>query len=150
MPFGVARGMDRTAGAAAGEQVVHFADRDNGRPAPREQVEQRIARRVECIVVAVGGPFERAGRADERTRDDAPDTKSPARQVEGNLADAVQLRDGNHVLMGGDLKDAVGGRVDNRLARPDVLLTEPVDDLGAGGHDVTDVWRGRCAARIPR
>ena len=47
-----------------------------------------------------------------------------ADQIERDLADAVVLRDRNDIFMRGDLKHAVGRRVDDRLAGPHVFRAE--------------------------
>ena len=49
----------------------------------------------------------------------------------GDLADLIKTIDGNDLLVGRDLKNGIGRRVDDRLAGPDVLFAELLDDLGA-------------------
>jgi hypothetical protein len=51
-----------------------------------------------------------------------------ADQLVGNPADAIELRDRDHLFVRGDLEDAVGGRVDDRVTGPHVLGAELVDD----------------------
>src|SRR5258705_994930 len=136
--FGVAGGVRRARDAAPREQVVDLADGHDRHALSRQQVEQRLRNRLERVIVAIRGPFERPWRADKGPRDDAADAHAAADQIERDLADAVLLRDGDDVLVRGTLKDAVGRRVDNRLARPDVLRPKSIDDLSARGHDVAE------------
>ena len=72
---------------------------------------------------------KRPGSSDERPRDDAAEAIPADRQFERDVVDAVLLVDRNHVLVRGDLKHAVGRRVDDRLARAHVLGAELVDDF---------------------
>ena len=107
-------------------------------PIPRldKRVQQRRPGRFERVVVTIGGAREGARHADERPCDDAANTRPARREIERRFADSVLLRDRDHVFMRGDLKHAVGRRIDDRLAGPHVLGAEPVDDLGAGGDHV--------------
>ena len=54
------------------------------------------------------------------------------------MTDVVERVDRNHRFVRGDLKDAVGGRVDDRRAGPHVLGAEPRDDLRARRHVVAE------------
>jgi hypothetical protein len=74
---------------------------------------------------------ERAGRADERAGDHTADAHAAADDLERFFADPVLLVEGNHVFVRGNLKDAVGGGVDDRLPGPDVLRAQPLNDLRA-------------------
>src|SRR5205823_1799317 len=69
------------------------------------------------------------GRSDERTGDDASDSEALARQLVRDIARAIQLRNGDDVLVRGDLKYAVGRRVNDQRAGSQVLRAELVDDL---------------------
>ena len=117
----VARGVDRLRHAAAGEQILDLADGDDRQPGGLDAIEQRLAARRQRVVVAIGRPRETAGRADERPRDDAADAEALAHELVRDLARAVQLRHGHDRLVRGDLKHAVGRRVDDQRAGPHVL-----------------------------
>src|SRR6185436_2385379 len=136
--FRVTGGVRGARDAATREQVVDLADGHDRHALSRQPIEQRLGNRFERVIVAVRGPLERPWRADRRPRDDAADAHAAADEIERDLADAVLLGDGDDVLVRGDLKDAVGRRVDNRLARPYVLRPEAIDDLSARGHDVAE------------
>ena len=124
--------MDRGRDAAAGEQILDLADRDDRQAGGLHAIEQRrrdggsakswrFAVRAKC-----------ARRADERPRDDAADAEPIADELEGDLAAAIQLRDRHDVFVRGNLKHAVGRRVDDRRAGAHVLRAELVDDRRAG------------------
>ena len=81
--------------------------------------------------------MKRAGRPHERSRDDSSDTHRRD-ELERNLADPIELADRDDVLVRSDLKHAVGRRVDDRPAGPDVFGAKPIDDLGAGGHHIPE------------
>ena len=49
------------------------------------------------------------------------------------LADLVEPLQPEMLLVRADLQDGIGGGVADRLAGPDVLLAELLDDVGAGG-----------------
>ena len=74
----------------------------------------------------------------ERARDHAADAIRPVEQRARDFAHAIKLGDGNHVLVRGDLKDAVAGRVDDRKAGADVFFAKFLDDFGAGGGLVAE------------
>ena len=102
-----------------------------GIDAARQAIEQRLAGRRQRVVVAVRRPREMAGRADERPRDHAADAEPLADEPVGDLAVAIQLRDRHDVFVRGNLKHAVGRRVDDQRAGAHVLGAELVDDRGA-------------------
>src|SRR5205085_4124661 len=58
--------------------------------------------------------------------------------VSRRLADFVQARNGNHLFVRGDLKDRIGGSIDDGLACADVLLAKLLDDLRARGRNVAE------------
>ena len=86
-----------------------------------------------------------SGRADERPRDHAADPEriaQPARDARRPRRDAP----GRSLLVRGDLEHAVGGGVADRLAGPDVLGAERVDDRRARRR----AGRRGCPGRPPR
>ena len=109
-----------------------------GRDAAVIAIEQRLARRRQRVVVAVRGARELPGRADERARDDAADAESLADQPVGDLAGAIELGHRHDVFVRGDLEHAVGRRVDDERAGPQVLGAELVDDRRAGRRLVAE------------
>src|ERR1700694_5301630 len=72
-----------------------------------------------------------AARADERPRDDAPHVVRTAHHLSRDCADAPELFDRNDLLVRRDLKNGIGGRVDDRIAGAHVLLAELIEDDGA-------------------
>ncbi len=75
--------------------------------------------------------------ADEGTGDDAADIVV-VEQAADDLAEFQQALQAEGVLVGGDLKDAVGGGVADRLSRPHMLFAETCDDISAGGMAVAE------------
>src|SRR5690606_15758836 len=71
--------------------------------------------------------------AHEGPGDDAADRMLALEDLPGDLAHLVQLLHGYDLLMGGDLENAVGRRVDDGLAGAHVLLAQLIDDGSAGG-----------------
>ena len=67
-----------------------------------------------------------------------PTACSPTSSFRAAAAGVVQLLQRDRLLVGGDLKDAVGRGVDDPVAGALVLLAELLDDLGAGGGVVAD------------
>ena len=76
-------------------------------------------------------PHEVARRADERPGDDPADPHPLHEHAIGDLAHAIELGHRDHILVRGNLKDAVGRRVDDGPAGPHVRLAEIVEDLCA-------------------
>ncbi len=70
-------------------------------------IEQSLAGGIEGVVVTIRRTREGTRRSDERPGNHTADAHPPADDREGDLAHPVQLRHGNHVLVRGDLKDAV-------------------------------------------
>ena len=87
--------------------------------------------------MAVFGARECFGSfADERTRDDATDFVFAVEHFAGDLADFVLAFDWNNFFVRGDLKDRIGGRIDNRFAGFDMFFAELFDDLRAARRNV--------------
>jgi hypothetical protein len=123
--------------AAAGEDVADLADADGHDPRLGEMVEHRPLRWGHREILAVVGSFERARLPDERPRDDAADPVGVA-QPPRRGADRVQLGNRDHVLVRGDLEDRIRRRVQDHVARVDVLGPELLDDLGATCRNVPE------------
>ena len=79
-----------------------------------------------------------AGLADERPRDHAADRVLAGEDLAGDAARVVELLERDRLLVRRDLEDRVGGRVDDPLPRPLVLLAELLDDLRPGRGLVAD------------
>ncbi len=121
-----------------GEDVVDLPDAVHLVPGvPHERQVVRLAR-LQRPVVAVGRPRVVAGLTLERPRDHPADGVLAGEDVPRGLGSRVQLLQRDRVRVGGDLKDAVTGRVDDPLPRLLVLLAELVDDLGARRGLVAD------------
>ena len=124
----------------AGEDVADLADAvhreaarsaDPGQVVRPRRVRARSRAGAACARYAPGSPSN--GRAMTR-----PTACSPVRMLAGRAAGLVQLLERHRLLVGGDLEDAVGRRVDDPRAGALVLLPQPLDDLGARGGDVAD------------
>ena len=74
---------------------------------------------------------ERPGLPNERPRDDTAQAILRHREIEGDCVDSILFLYGNNVFMRGDLKHAVGRRIDDRLTRSHVLRAEVRDNLRA-------------------
>ena len=94
------------------------------RPRLDAPVEQRRPGRRDREVPALGPPDERAGLAVERPRDHAADVVRSRRAAAARAAPLVERRQGHDVRVGRDLEHRVAARVDDRPARPKVLLPE--------------------------
>src|SRR5207237_852352 len=100
--------------------------------------QHRVRGGVACVVVSVLRWLECARRAYERARDDATDLVLAPQETARRLANLVEARQGHDLFVRGNLEDGIGGRVDDGLARADVLLAEFLDYLGAGGRVVAE------------
>ena len=101
-------------------------------PRADQPVEQRRSGGGTAKVAPVGRALE-AGRgfADERPRDHPADIQR-IDQFAHDLAKLVEPIEAEMRLMRGDLDDGIGRGVADRLAGPDMLFAEPLDDFGAG------------------
>ena len=85
------------------------------------------------------------GLADERPGDHPADVQR-IDQLARQLAELVEPLEAEMPFMRGDLDNGIRRRVADRLAGPDMLLAEPVDDLGARGMAVAE----NAGQRLPR
>ena len=88
--------------------------------------------------MAISGACEISSCAGEGTGDHAAYTVRTVEQFSGDFAHAVQIGEGNYVLVSGDLEDAVARSVDDGLAGTDMFVAEFFDDFGAGGGLVAE------------
>ena len=100
-----------------------------GTCAAKQTIEHGFRRRGHREILPISRSFEGPRLSHERARDDAPKSVPRNREIEGDRADAVLLFDRNDVLMRGDLKHAVGRRIDDGLAGAHVLRAEILDNL---------------------
>ena len=115
------------------EDVADLADADDlaaaRRPAGRAASARAAARRNRA-----GWRCARKSRralADEGPGDHPPDVQR-IDQLAHDLAELIEPIEAEMRLVRGDLDDGIGRCVADRLAGPDVLLAEPLDDLGSG------------------
>ncbi len=114
-----------------GEDVADLADCDDLAAARGQPVEQRRLRRRHGIVAAVVGALEGSdGFADKRPSDHPPDVQR-IDQPAHRLAELVEPLQAEMRFVRGDLQDEVDRGVADRLAGADMLLAEPLDDLGS-------------------
>ncbi len=131
-------GGHRAVDVLAGEDVRDLADGVHAHPGLAKPLEVVRPRRQQREVVPVWRPLVGARLALERPRDHTADRVLACEQPAGRAAGRVQLLERHRLLVGRDLKHAVGGRVDDPASGALVLLAEQLDDLGARGGDVAD------------
>src|SRR6185503_20771163 len=102
--------VDRAGEPAAREEVFYLADTDDRVSGRFHLVHDRCLKRFERKVPAIRCAREVPWLADEGAGNHPADTHATTDEIEGDAADAVQLVDGNHRLMSGDLKHGVRGR----------------------------------------
>ena len=90
--------------------------------------------------MAVGGSFEFPPlHTGVRPGNDPPHLPLvPHGQLPGDLAVPVQVFQTHGLLVAADLKDRVGGGIDNEVALPDLLLPQLLQNFGAAGAFVAD------------
>ena len=84
---------------------------------------------LERVVTPVLSALVVSGLAGERPRDHAPNGVVAGEKVACNLTTVIELLERNGFFVRRKLEDGVGGRVDDPLARPLVLLPQFLDDL---------------------
>ena len=132
-------------GVAMGEDVADLADRDDLASGARRALEEVAGQRRDGEVLAMGGAGEIGRRApDEGAGDDAPDRQRIA-QAPRDAADLVEPLQPERLLVRGDLEHRIGRGVADRLQRPQVLLAEFGDDLGARGVAIGRAPPAGCA-----
>jgi hypothetical protein len=130
----------------AGEDGVDLAHGVHGHAGVVDLLEVGASRRLDREVLAPCGPLECARLALERPRDDAADGVLAGHDLARPAAVFVELLDRHDVLVGGDLEDRVGRRVDDQVAGLHVLGAEVGDHLGAAvGAVAEDPAAGRGA-----
>ena len=110
----------------------------HGHSGVAQVIEPVRAGRCQREVVPARGACVLARLARERPRDHPGDGEVADQQLAGDAAGRVQLFDRHRVLVGGDLEHGVGRRVHDPVAGSLVLLSQPLDDLGARGGHVSD------------
>src|SRR5260221_7000048 len=124
--------MVRTSQATECEEVLDLADADDVVAGRRQVIQQRRLGRLQREVAAMRRAREVARRADERPRDYPANCVLAGEQPTRRLAHTIQLVEWDHFFVRRQLKDAVGGGVENRLAGAQMLGAELLDDRGAG------------------
>ena len=137
----VAGRLDLFRDALVGIDVRDLADADHAAAGGDELVQHGLRRRRRREVAPVAGAREVVGAvADEGPRDDPPDAVF-VDEFARDLAQLVQAVQAEGLLVAGDLEDAVGRGVDDRLAGPHVFDAELSDDLGTRSVTVSDYAR---------
>ena len=101
-----------------------------------QTVEQRGPRRRQAVVLAARCARPGARLAIEGAGDDTGDAVLALKQTPGQLTGRIQLGERDGVLVSGDLKDAVGGGVQDPPTGAPMLLAVAVQYPGSGGRDV--------------
>src|SRR5687768_4446489 len=93
---------------AAGKEIVDLAHTSPGDPRVGKSIEKSLPRRLNGVIPPPGSPPEsRPCRALERPGDDPRDIVRRHQHFTGDLARAVELLDGNHAFVRGDLKNRI-------------------------------------------
>src|SRR3954454_9162223 len=95
----------RACDAASREKIGDIADADDGKSGFGERIQNR-ARGRHCKIAALGGALEGAWLATKGAGDDPADA-TLVRMPAGDATSFVELRQGEHGLVGGDLEDGV-------------------------------------------
>ena len=149
--LGIAPRADGLGDALAYEDIGDLAHGDRVQTRFLDGIQHGGGGRQDGVVVAAGGALE-GGCALKGAGDDAAHgvlaVPFVGQHIPRDLADAVQLLDGHLVLVCGDLEDAVGGGVDNQLARGQMLLAVVADDVGARVGLVAEYPVARAAGEL--
>ena len=118
-------------GVAMGEDVADLADRDDSAAGASGALQNIALRRRHGEILAIAGAGKVLGaRAEERTRDHAPDLQRIA-QPARDPAKIIEPLKSESLLVRGDLEHRVGGRVADGFQRSQVLLAIIFDHCGA-------------------
>ena len=135
---GVTLGGMRFGDPLTGKQVGDLPHRRDVMAGGDHAIEQGLGDRWHGVVVTIRRARERAGQADERPRDHAPESQSANGEVIRRVAPFVELGHRHNGLVRGDLKHAVGRGVDDRKPGRHVLGAQVIDDRGTRGHHIAD------------
>ncbi len=125
---------------SVGVDVGDLADAHDLAAGFDERVENGGDRRLDGeVAAALVEAAPGAGGAGEGARDDARDEVVADEQLARGLAPGVERLERHHVHVGGHLEDAVGARVDDRLAGGDVLGAQLVQDDRARNRPVAQM-----------
>ncbi len=136
MPVGVRRARVLAVDPDAGEQIADLADALHGHAGVVELQQVGARGRLERQVAPPGGTPEVARLALERPRDHAPDGVLAGHHRPRGAARLDELVLAQPVVVGGELEHRVGRRVEDHLARAQVVLAELLDDGDAVGRAV--------------
>ena len=126
--------------ADVGVDVADFADTDDGITRFGQIGEDHFPLGQTAVITAVASADEMALGPDERPGDDAPYfIRADADFAARNVADAVQFFQGDDVVVGGNLEDAVCRRVDDGQARAEMFRPQAFDDFRARRDFIADV-----------
>ncbi len=135
---GVAARLDLPRNALVRINVGDFSNADDIAAALDQLVEYgRRMRRRRQVASVTGADIAIGTVANKRPRDDPADPVF-IDKFTSNVAEVIQSLQTERLFMAGNLKHAVGRRVDNRLACPNVFVTELGNDGRAGGVAVTE------------
>src|ERR1035437_3743748 len=82
--------------------------------------------------------FKCSRRADKRSGNHAPNGMFARQQTSCNLTHMVEFRQWNNLLIRGHLEDTIGRGIEDGATRSYMLLTQFLNDLGAGSCLVAD------------
>jgi hypothetical protein len=113
------------------EQVTDLSHAIHGQPGGLDLLQIGAPGRREREVAPALPPMEAAGRPLERPRDHAPHTVFTAHDAPRRLARRIEIRLGQNVDVRRELQHRVGRRVEDHLARVQVMTAEVLDHLSA-------------------
>ena len=117
---------------------MNFADAVDRDAAIFQDVHQHGTWRLDRVVVAARCAREIPRHACERAGDYAADFVRSIQQLARDFAHFVQLADGNDFFVGGDLKHAVAGSVDNRKSSAHMFFAQLLEYFRSGSRLVAD------------
>ena len=124
--------------SAAIINVVNLADAEDLHTFFGKHVHQHRSRRIDRVIMSSRSARETSRRSRKRPCNYPSHAMWPVQKFPCDFAHAIKLRDRNHIFMRGNLKNAVAGRVHNRLARVHMLFTQLLDNLRSRRRLVAD------------
>ena len=117
--------------AAGSENIIYLADGYDIEARSFQAVEHCLPCRFERKIMPAGGSVKVRVFAFERTGYNSADGKFAFEHTAGSAADTIELFERNYILVGGYLKDAVRGGIDDEVAGLHMLPAVVENDLRA-------------------
>lgn len=117
--------------AAGGENIIYLADGYDIEARSFQAVEHCLPCRFERKIMPAGGSVKVRVFAFERAGYNPADSKLVFEHTASCAADTIELFERNYILVGGYLKDAVRGGIDDEVAGLHMLPAVVENDLRA-------------------